>query len=400
MTDLDTTGTAAAFPTDAINAQLERLTSHGWHGARLPRRVDGVAGFRESVPLMTKSDLQAEMAKPGYGGFAPATPPVRVNMTPTSTGLMPVMNSAADLDAMITAARAHLQACGVGPGDTCLVTFGYHLFVAGLFYQSVMEAHGVACIPHGPGEAERAVATAKATGATILAGAPSFALKLLDLGLPAPKVLFAGGEAFTGNPALYQRVKEALPDTLLIDAYSLSEFLPVGRTFPGGTGVHVFDELVWPEIIDPETLAPLPDGERGELVLTHLQKQLQPLVRYRTGDLAMLQRTKPLHGRTLSLPRVVFGRCDGMVKVKGVKVFPSEVGAMLLGLEGVTRRYRVTLTRKPSGGDHLALTVEGRPDEEVQAELARRFKRQTLIDADSIEPVEDLPDGPLLQDLR
>ena len=388
------------FPIEAINAQLARLSRHPWHGGRLPGRVEGAEDFAARVPTMTKGELQAEMFRPGHGGFAPHVPPVRINMTPTSDGLMPVMQSAADLDAMTRAARAHLDACGLGPGETCLVTFGYHLFVAGLFYQSVMEAHGIACIPHGPGEAERAVATAKATGATILAGAPSFALKLLDMGLPPPRVLFAGAEPFTGDPALYARVRAALPDTLLIDAYSLSEALPVGRTFPGGRGVHVFDELVWPEVLDPETGAPLPDGERGELVLTHLKKELQPLVRYRTGDLAVLERTAPIHGRTLCLPKVVFGRTDGMVKVKGVKFFPSEVRGMLLGLEGATRNYRVRIERKPGGGDRLTLAVEGALDADAEAELARRFKAQTLIEADAIEVVPELEDGPLMTDAR
>jgi phenylacetate-CoA ligase len=189
-----------------------------------------------------------------------------------------------------------------------------------------------------------------------------------------------------------------MPGTLLIDSYSLSECLPVARTFPGGTGVHVFDELLYAEVIDPDTGATLPEGERGELVLTHLKKELQPLVRYRTGDLTVLERTASVHGRTVSLPRVVFGRVDSMVKVKGVKVYPSELRSVLLGVAGVTGADRRVVGSKAHGGDHLTLLVEGAPGD-MEA-IAARFKRQTLIHADAIEAVEKLEGTALVQDNR
>ena len=190
-----------------------------------------------------------------------------------------------------------------------------------------------------------------------------------------------------------------MPDTVLVDSFSLSEFLPVARTFPGGEGVHVFDELVHAEVIDPETLAPLPDGERGELVLTHLAKEAQPLIRYRTGDLTIRRVTAPLHGRTVSLPRVVFGRTDEMVKVKGVKIYPSEIRAVLLGIEGLTGKYRVTV-EADRGRDRLALVVEGRADDAALETVAERFRSQTLIGADRIEVAESLEDGPAAVDRR
>jgi phenylacetate-CoA ligase len=313
--------------------------------------------------------------------------------------LVPIMQSAADLRAMEAACAHHLDACGIGPGDVCMVTFGYHLFVAGLFYQSQMEARGVTCIPHGPGETERAADIARRCGVTVLAGNPSHALKLLEAGCPAPRVFFAGGEAFTGNHALYARVRAAMPDTLLIDSFSLSECLPVARTFPGGSGVHLFDELLYAEVIDPDSGEPVPDGERGELVLTHLQKELQPLVRYRTGDLTVMQRTAPVHGRTISLPSVVFGRVDSMVKVKGVKLYPSEFKTVLLGMEGA-QQLRMIVTRKENGGDRVALQIEGKAGQATLDQIGIRFKQQTLIAADSIECVETLTGTDLVIDSR
>jgi len=385
---------------DRLNAQLGRLQAHPFYAGRLPARVESLADFAARVPLMTRAEFVAEMSKPGYGAFAPAVAPVRIHLTPMGSALVPILQSAGDLRALEAACGAHLDACGIGPGDVCLVTFGYHLFVAGLFYQSQMEARGVACIPHGPGETERAAQIARQCGVTVLAGNPSHALKLIEAGCPVPKVFFAGGEAFTGNAALYQRVREAMPGTLLIDSYSLSELLPVARTFPGGHGVHVFDELLYAEVIDPETGEVLPDGARGELVLTHLKKELQPLMRYRTGDLTVLEHGEPVHGRTVCLPRVVMGRVDTMVKVKGVKLYPVELRALLGDVAGAGGPYRLVLTRKPNGGDHLTWQIEGTVVSGALAQLAERFKRQTLIHADAIELVERIEGPELVRDMR
>lgn len=386
-------------PLDAINAALDRLAHHPFYTGRLPRRVADLVEFQTRIPLMRRADLVAEMSRPGFGGFGGA-PAVRVNLTPMGSGLVPMMQTASDLAAMIAACRRHLVACCVRPGDVCAVTFGYHLFVAGLYYQSQMEAHGVACIPLGPGEAERTVKVCNDTGVSILAGNPSFALRLIEAGLKPPRVFFAGGEAFTGNPTLYGAVRSAMSETLLIDAFSLSEFLPVGRTFPGGSGVHLFDELVFAEVIDPETGAPVADGERGELVLTHLAKEAQPLVRYRTGDLTIKTETPPLFGRTVCLPQVVFGRTDEMVKAKGVKLYPSEIRSVLLGLSNLDGKYRLVVSRKAGGGDAIRLILQGGAGDDVAGEVAARFRRQTLVAADVVEIVAALPDGPMVVDER
>ena len=396
--------TAAHSMLERLNERLERLQAHPFHHARLPSRVESLAEFAERVPTMTRADLVAEMSRPGYGAFRPHVPPVRVNLTPMGAALVPVLQSAADLRAIEAACGRHLDACGVGPGDVCLVTFGYHLFVAGLFYQSQMEARGVACIPHGPGETERAADIARRCGVTVLAANPSHALKLLDAGCPAPRVFFAGGEPFTSNPALYRRVRDAMPDTLLVDSYALSECLPVARTFPGGDGLHVLDALLYAEVIDPETGAPVPEGTRGELVLTHLAKELQPLVRYRTGDLTVLRTTDPVHGHTVSLPHSVFGRTDTMVKAKGVKVYPSELRRLLDGVEAATGRYRLVVSRKAGGGDHLLFQIEhgavDAPDASLVDAIGARFRQRTLVAADRVEFVAALDGDQIVKDTR
>ncbi|MEC7489596.1 MAG: hypothetical protein VYA17_08425 [Pseudomonadota bacterium] len=383
----------------ALNQALARLARHPFYTTRLPASVNDLEEFADIVPLMSRADLVSEMEKPGYGAFGGVNS-VRINLSPMGSTLVPALQTAADIENIVTAARTHLDACGLGPGDVCAVTFGYHMFVAGLFYQSQMEAHGIACIPLGPGDTKRTVELCAKHGVNVLAGNPTFSLKLIDAGLKPPKVFFAGGEAFTGNPTLYKAVKTAMPDTLLIDSFSLSEFLPVARTFPGGDGVHVFHELVYAEVIEPTTGESVADGERGELVLTHLKKEAQPLVRYRTGDLTIRTITEPIHGRTVSLPNVVFGRTDNMVKVKGVKIYPSEIRSVLLGLDGPTGGYQLTVSRRRGGGDQLALVLEGAGGDKVCEEISTRFKRQTLISADEISFVENLDGGSIVIDHR
>ena len=387
------------FPVDAINATIDRLSRHPFYSGRFPSTVSGPSEYAEIIPLMSRADLVSEMQKPGYGAFGGLSP-VRMNLSPMGGGLVPVMQTRRDLDRMIAACRTHLDACGVEEGDVCAVFFGYHLFVAGLFYQSQMEAHGVTCIPLGPGETERAVDICNAHNVNILAGNPSFSLRLLEGGVTPPKVFFAGGEAFSGNRTLFNSVAQAMPETMLVDSFSLSEFLPVGRTFPGGQGVHIFDELVYAEVIDPETLEPVKDGDRGELVLTHLKKEAQPLIRYRTGDLTVKILTPSVFGRTICLPNVVFGRTDEMVKVKGVKLYPSELRTILLGVEGLDGAYRLLVSGNTRGGDRISLLLQGEGGDEIAEIVSKRFKSQTLVSVDEIIIKSELVAGPLLLDER
>lgn len=108
------------FPLDSINEALDRLAAHEFYRDRVPREVSGPDHFSSSVPLMTRDELVAEMQKPGYGAFG-GTNPVRINLSPMGDGLVPILQSKRDLDRLVTAARSHLDACGVEPGDVCAV---------------------------------------------------------------------------------------------------------------------------------------------------------------------------------------------------------------------------------------------------------------------------------------
>ena len=113
-----------SFPLDAVNQMLERLAAHSFYANRLPSAVSGAAEFAGTVPLMTRSDLTAEMEKPGYGAFGDAKP-VRMNLSPMGASLVPAMQSAGDITNLVAACRTHLDACGITENDVCAVTFGF-----------------------------------------------------------------------------------------------------------------------------------------------------------------------------------------------------------------------------------------------------------------------------------
>ncbi len=162
------------------------------------------------------------------------------------------------------------------------------------------------------------------------------------------------------------------------------------------------DNLLYLEIVDPETGKVLRDGERGEVVITHLRRQGSPLFRFRTGDLSVLEHIRCSCGRKATLTRGVLGRTDEMHKVKGVKLYPSQIDYVLRSLpEYIPGKYRVTLSAKPGGGDHFRLTVEGKnPGEPFTEKMIERMKETLLIRPDALEFVEKLPEGPRVVEER
>ncbi len=164
--------------------------------------------------------------------------------------------------------------------------------------------------------------------------------------------------------------------------------------------MHVADRLLYLEIVEPETGAVLPDGERGEVVLTHLRRQGSPLLRFRTGDLSLLEHIECSCGRRATLTRGVLGRTDEMHKVKGVKLYPSQIDHLLRPLPAYTPgKYRMVISARPGGGDFLHLLVEGPDPGPTAIEIiAQRIKGNLLIKPDKIEFIEKLIEGPRVKD--
>jgi phenylacetate-CoA ligase len=253
----------------------------------------------------------------------------------------------------------------------------------------------------GPGESERAINLINRYEVSVLITNPTFAIKLAAGGIPSIRTLFVGGEPFASVQGYPQKVRNAFGrDLTIIDSYSMSLCMPVARSCRYDQGLHIMNDLIFAEVIDPSTGENVPYGEKGELVLTHLYKEASPLLRYRTGDLTYMIKGKCKCGREITLPKGVIGRTDEMLKIKGVKFWPSQIGNILREFPEYKDRYRVVV-RSKMGVDRLELVVEGSESGKDKAdELSGRLKQETLLAFDKIEIVEKLEGGSRVVDER
>ena len=389
-----------------LGIQLDRLKQNTFYQRKLKSSGIDLSDIKsledfERIPFTTPTELAGELKKRPSESSLYSDDVTRINFSPSGHDLCPVYHTPNDIENMHRVCARSLKAAGVKKGDICAVTFGYQLFVAGLFYQGQLEYYGAKVIPLGPGESERAAQLINDYQISVLISNPTFAMKLVQKGIPSVKILFVGGEPFTSVVGYPEKVKEAFGgDVTIIDSYSMALCLPIARSCRYGTGLHIMDDFVYAEVIDPETGKGVPYGEKGELVLTHLKKEVTPLLRYRTGDLTFLEKKRCECGREFTLPKSVFGRTDEMLKIKGVKFWPSQINGILRAFQEFTNKYRVYVSTK-RGVDFLALKVEGDPEEGDKLErLSEQLKRETLLAFNDIQVVDELEDGPLVVDER
>jgi len=362
--------------------------------------INSVEEF-ENVPFTTESEFLKELWQNPDESDLYSKDVTRINFSPSGRNLYPVYHTDQDIFNMHVVCARTLEAAGVKKNDICAVTFGYHLFVAGLFYQGQLEHYGAKVIPLGPGESKRAIQVINDYQVSVLISNPTFAMKLAQEGIPSVKILFVGGEPFTSVEGYPEMVRDAFGrDITIIDSYSMALCMPVARSCKHGTGLHILDDFVYAEVVDPETGAPVPYGQKGELVLTHLHKEAAPLLRYRTGDLTFMEKKPCACGRTLTLPKAVFGRTDEMVKVKGVKFWPSQLSGIIKSFSGLNNTYRVIVS-EDKGVDSLKLILQGESMSDADTDrLTKRLKSETLLSFNKIEVHGELEEGPLLIDER
>ena len=391
---------------DLLRRQIRKLYRLDFYRKKLdqagirPSQIRTLDDFRR-IPFTSSHEILEELRKKPSECSLYNDDVTRVNFSPSGQDLYPVFQTQRDLKKMHEACARTLEAAGVRKEDLCVVTYGYHLFIAGLFYQSQLEYYGAKVIPLGPGESERAINLINRYEASVLITNPTFALKLASGSIPGVRILFVGGEPFTSVEGYPQRVRSAFGrDLTIIDSYSMALCMPVARSCPHERGLHLMDDFIFPEVIDPFTGENVPEREKGELVITHLYKEASPLLRYRTGDLTYMIRDKCKCGKEMTLPKGVVGRTDEMLKIKGVKFWPSQIGNVLREFLDYRDRYRVVV-RSQLGVDRLELVVEGSESgREKTDDLSRRLKQETLLAFDKIEIVEKLEQGPLVIDER
>jgi phenylacetate-CoA ligase len=312
----------------------------------------GCHGDVADLPFTTKIDLRDHYP---FGMFArPREEIVRVHASSGTTGNPTTVGyTRADIDMWGDLIARTLAAGGVKPGDLLQNAYGYGLFTGGLGLHFGAERLGCTVVPISGGNTERQLKIMRDFGATALSCTPSYALYLAeaahDRGLRPEdlpiRVGFHGAEPWTNE----MRVQiEAGLGIDALDIYGLSEMGGPGVAFEClcKGGMHINEDHYLAEIIDPETLRPLPEGEVGELVFTTLTRQAQPLIRYRTRDLCSLSSDPCGCGRTSARMSKPIGRSDDMLIIRGVNVFPSQIEEVLMSIPEIEPHYQIVVDRK------------------------------------------------------
>jgi phenylacetate-CoA ligase len=270
---------------------------------------------------------------------------------------------------------------GARPGDVFHNAYGYGLFTGGLGFHYGAERLGLTTVPVSGGATERQVTLLVDFGAQILGATPSYALNIAEvahsMGVDLRKLALRYG-CFGAEPwsEAMRRDIEAKFGVKAQDVYGLSEIIGPGvacECHQGQSGLHVWEDHFYCEIINRDTSEVLPAGETGELVITTLTKQALPMLRYRTRDITRLIEEPCACGRTHRRMMRVMGRSDDMLIIRGVNVYPSQVEAFLVGFPGLAPHYQIVLTRD---GPMDAMTVEvelaipAPPDEPFVARIA------------------------------
>jgi len=255
-------------------------------------------------------------------------------------------------------------ACGVHAGDIIQVAYGYGLFTGGLGAHYGAEALGASVLPISGGNTDRQIMLLKDFGVTVICCTPSYFLHIMEraaeMGVNVKELPLRAG-VFGAEPwTEYMRERiEAGSSIKAYDIYGLSEIVGPGVAMEciHQSGPHIFEDMFYPEIIDPKTLQPLPDGMEGELVLTTLCKRAMPMIRYRTRDITSLLASRCACGRTIRRICRIGRRSDDMLIIRGVNLYPSQIEAALLKVEGTLPHYQIIVDRKKDL-DSLEVQVE------------------------------------------
>jgi phenylacetate-CoA ligase len=310
------------------------------------------------LPFLVKDDLRE--AYP-FGMFAvPREDLVRVHASSGTTGKPTVVGyTAADIDTWATVMARSLFAAGGRPGDLLHNAYGYGLFTGGLGAHYGGEKLGCTVVPFGGGQTERQIQLITDFEPRLITVTPSYCLNLIEemerLGIdPAATSLQVG---IFGAEPWTEGMRTEIEERLGIDAvdiYGLSEVIGPGvaqECVETKDGLTIWEDHFYPEIIDPETGDVLPDGEEGELVITSLTKQALPVIRYRTRDITTLL---PGTARTMRRLARITGRSDDMLIIRGVNVYPSQIEAELMQVDGLSAHYQL---HKGTDGTMATLTV-------------------------------------------
>jgi len=358
--------------------RLQGIVKHAYDRVELYRKRMDEQGVKpedirtlkdiSKVPFTVKTDLRDTYP---FGMFAtPMNQVVRVHASSGTTG-KPIVVAYTHEDVAIWASAMVrcFAACGLEQGDVIQNAYGYGLFTGGLGAHYGAEALGATVIPISGGNTDRQIMIMKDFGVTAICCTPSYFLRILEraqeMGIALRDLPLKAG-VFGAEPWTEEMRQRIEPEAGIkaYDIYGLSEIVGpgVGNECTAQKGLHIFEDLFYPEIVDSETLQPVPDGEEGELVFTTLTKKAMPMLRYRTRDITRIYAEPCACGRTIRRIQRISRRSDDMFIIRGVNVFPSQIEAALLPVEGTSPHYQIVLSSDAAGLGQMEVQVEVTPE--------------------------------------
>ncbi|MCI7643191.1 MAG: phenylacetate--CoA ligase [Lentisphaeria bacterium] len=340
------------------------------------------------LPFTLKYDLRDTYP---FGLFAtPMEDVVRLHASSGTTGKPIVVGyTKNDIELWAGVMRRAFACCGLSNKDRIQVSYGYGLFTGGLGAHYGAEALGATVVPTSVGNTQRQIMLMKDFGVTAICCTPSYFNflidKALEMGLDMRDLPIRAG-IFGAEPWTLEMRKhiEENGNIKAYDIYGLSEIIGPGVAVECSeqNGLHIFEDHFYPEIINPDTGEVLPDGEFGELVITTLTKEAFPMIRYRTRDLTRIITGKCACGRTIRRIDRISSRSDDMMIVRGINVFPSQIEAAMLTVEGTTPNFNIILYTE-NGMDNIEVNVE--INESIFSDKVKEMEKLQACIASSIE---------------
>lgn len=375
--------------TNLQSARLRKMVERVYHNVEFYRKKMQIMGIEpgdirgiedlHKLPYTTKDDLRDNYP---FGLFAiPESEVVRLHASSGTTGKATVVGySRRDIEIWQECVARVLAMAGIGKNDKLQVSYGYGLFTGGLGLHYGAENLGATVVPMSTGNTKKQITMMEDFGCTAIACTPSYLLHITEALQESGKMdsiklkaAILGAEPWTDN------MRREIEDKLHIkayDIYGLSEVMGPGvaADCEYHKGLHIYEDHFLPEIIDPDTLEPVAEGEVGELVFTTITKEALPLFRYRTKDLTSISYDKCECGRTLARISRFKGRSDDMLIIRGVNVFPSQVETALLEI-GETSPHYLLIVDRIDNHDILEVWVE--VEERFFSDEIRAFEELT-----------------------
>jgi len=388
---------------------LQRTVKHAYEGSPLYRkRLDeagvGPEGIRslddlEKLPFTTSKDLQEGYPFPLLS--VPFEKVVRIHASSGTTGKRKVLcYTKKDIEDWTHFFARCYEMAELTPEDRVQIAVGYGVWTAGASFQLGCEEFGAMAIPAGPGNMDMQCEFLVDLKTTVMCCTASMGLLLAEEvnrrgirdKVHLKKMIFGSERS---SDAMRNRIGELLGLEHMFDIPGMTELYGPGTGLDCiyHTGIHYWADYYILEILDPETLKPVPEGKTGEMVVTTLEKEGVPLIRYRTRDLTRLISGQCPCGSILPRHDRILGRSDDMIIFRAVNIYPGQIDHVLSGIEGIGSEFQIILDRKEDGKDYMTLKVErdqgvdSGSDEELSGQIGKEIKKQVMVSA-SVEIVE------------